>query len=72
MQESHELVFFDSSGNMDEFNLRVFLMVTHSVVGALPLGIILTSNEQTQTLVDAFSLLNLFYFIYLFFIYFII
>ena len=31
-------------------------MVTHSVVGALPLGIILTSNEQTETLVDAFSL----------------
>ena len=31
-------------------------MVTHSVVGALPLAIILTSNEQTQTLVDAFSL----------------
>ena len=41
---------------MDEYNLRVFLMVTHSVIGALPLGIIITSNEQTETLVDALSL----------------
>lgn len=40
---------------MEEFSLRVFLMVTHSVCGALPLGIIITSDETTETLVNALS-----------------
>ena len=30
-----DLVFIDSSSNMEEFNLRVFIIVTHSVCGAL-------------------------------------
>ena len=33
---SKDLVFVDSSSNMEEFNLRVFVIVTHSVCGALP------------------------------------
>ena len=37
---------------MEEFNLLIFMMVTHSVCGALPLGIIITSDE---TVVDALS-----------------
>ena len=41
---------------MDEHNLRVFLMCTLSVAGALPLGIIITSDEKTETLVAAFSM----------------
>ena len=36
VKESGEMVFIDSSSNMEEFNLRIFLMVTQSVVGALP------------------------------------
>ena len=46
-------MFFDASGNMEEFNLIVFLMVTYSVAGALPLGIIITacilSTDATAT-----------------------
>ena len=45
-----DLVFIDSSSNMEEFNLRVFIIVTHSVCGALPLGIIITSDEQLERL----------------------
>lgn len=41
---------------MEEYNLRVFIMVTHSVCGALPLGIVFTSDEKEQTLVDALQL----------------
>ena len=41
---------------MDEHNLRVFVMCTLSVAGALPLGIIITSDEKTETLVAAFSM----------------
>ncbi len=43
---------------MEEFNLRVFLMVTHSVCGALPLGIVITSDETTDTLTNALAQLK--------------
>ena len=41
---------------MDEHNLKVFIICTHSVVEVLPLGIIITSDETTETLVKAFSM----------------
>ena len=50
------MVFTDASSNMDEHNLKVFIICTHSVVGALPLGIIVTSDETTNTLVRAFEM----------------
>ena len=53
------MVFFDSSANMEEYNLRVFLMVTYSNVGALPLEIILTSDETTTTLIQALDMFKL-------------
>ena len=58
VEGSAELVFVDSSGGMEEYNLRVFLIVTHSPVGALPLGIIVTSDETTDTLTRAFELFS--------------
>ena len=36
----------------------MFLFVTHSVLGALPLGILVTSDEKTQTLTDGFNILK--------------
>ena len=51
-----DLAFLDSSSNMEEYNLRVFVVVTHSVCGALPLGIFATSDEKEQTLRDALEL----------------
>jgi hypothetical protein len=41
---------------MEEYNLRVFVVVTHSVCGALPLGIFITSDEKERTLKDALDL----------------
>ena len=41
---------------MDEHNLRFFLICTQSVAGALPLGIILTSDEQESTLKKGFEM----------------
>ena len=40
---------------MEELNLRVFLVITHSVVGGLPLGILILSDETTPTLVAGFT-----------------
>ena len=56
---SKEIVFLDSSSGMEEFNLRVFVMVTHSPVGALPLGIFITSDETLTIIKQAFDLLKL-------------
>ena len=56
VSNSKDLVFIDSSSNMEEFNLRVFMIVTQSVCGALPLGIIVTSDEQKETLKLAFEM----------------
>lgn len=51
------MVFFYSSGGMEEYNLRIFLMVTHSFSGALPLALVITSDETTDTLTRALELL---------------
>lgn len=36
----------------------MFLVCTHSVAGALPLGILIVSDERTTTLVEGFTLLK--------------
>ena len=43
---------------MDEHNLRVIVMCTLSVAGALPLSIIITSDEKTETLISTFQMLK--------------
>ena len=58
VKQASELVFFDSSSNIEELNLRVFLVVTHSVAGALPLCILIVSDERTSTLVRGFTFLK--------------
>ena len=58
MKQSSELTFIDSSSNMEELSLRVFPVCTHSVAGALPLGIIIVSDERTTNLVEGFTLLK--------------
>ena len=57
-QFSQEQVFVDSSGNMDRQDCRVFLFLTHSPGGALPLGVVITSSESESTLTAAFTLLK--------------
>ena len=60
MKQSSELAFIDSSSNMEELNLRVFLVCTHSAADALPLGILTVSDKRTaaSTLVKGFTLLK--------------
>ena len=41
---------------MEEHNLRFFILCTHSIVGALPLGLIICSDEKTDTLIAAFEM----------------
>lgn len=43
---------------MDKQDCRVFLFLNHSPCGALPLGVVITSNESESTLTAAFTLLK--------------
>lgn len=58
LKTSGELVFIDASGNMDRSHCRVFVLLTHSVVGGLPLGVVMTTNETHQTIETALKLFN--------------
>ncbi|XP_078702577.1 uncharacterized protein LOC144928219 [Branchiostoma floridae x Branchiostoma belcheri] len=56
--QSGELVFIDATSNTEEHNLKVFMMCTHHVAGALPLGILITSDEKESTLCQGFQTLK--------------
>ena len=43
---SGEMCFIDASSNMDRHNCKVFLLLTHSCVGGLPIGVLITTSEQ--------------------------
>lgn len=58
VQQSGEMVFVDATSNTEEHNLKVFLMCTNNVSGALPLGILITSDEQQRTLKQGFEMLR--------------
>ena len=58
IENSGEMIFVDASGNMDRTQCRVFVLLTHSIVGGLPLGVLITTNETQQTLMVAFRLLG--------------
>lgn len=52
IKQSGELCFIDSSGNMDRENCRVFMLLTHSCAGGLPLGILLCQSEDEDTIFE--------------------
>lgn len=55
---SGEVMFVDSSGNMDRHNTRVFLLLCPSCVGALPLGIVLLYSESQESITNGLNLLK--------------
>ena len=56
IKHSGETVFVDASGSMDRQNLRVFMLMTHSSAGALPIGVLILPNEQSATIAAALHL----------------
>ena len=55
---SGELVFIDASGGMDRYDCRIFLLLTHSPAGGLPLGCLITTSESKETIISALKLFN--------------
>ncbi|KAJ8277811.1 hypothetical protein GJAV_G00080350 [Gymnothorax javanicus] len=58
LRESGEMIFVDSSGNCNRQNHRVFLLLTHSPAGGLPLGVLISTAETQATITTAFGLLG--------------
>ncbi|KAL4089320.1 hypothetical protein QTP88_024374 [Uroleucon formosanum] len=58
LRTSHEIMFMDSSGNMDRNNSRVFLLLVPSVAGALSVGIIVTFSETENNIYQGLELLK--------------
>lgn len=58
VQQLAELVFIDATSNTEEHNLKVFVICIHNVAWALPLGIVITSDERENTLKQGFEMLQ--------------
>ncbi len=58
LKESSELVFVDSLGNHNRYKLRLFLLLTHSSAGGLPLGVFITMSETQAQILAAIELLK--------------
>lgn len=41
-----QICFLDSSGNLDRYNCRVFLLMVDTAVGGLPIGVLITTSES--------------------------
>ncbi|XP_070839700.1 uncharacterized protein [Chaetodon trifascialis] len=58
LKESSEMVFVDSTGNFNRHKRRLFLLLTHSSAGGLPLGVFITTSETLATVSAAVQLLQ--------------
>ncbi|XP_041469625.1 uncharacterized protein LOC121419295 isoform X4 [Lytechinus variegatus] len=56
VKHASELVFIDASSNMDRYGCSVFLLLTHSCAGGLPLGVLITSSEAEGVIEAALKL----------------
>jgi len=53
LPNASQICFLDSSGNMDRFNCRVFLLMVDTVVGGLPIGVLITTSESEAVITAA-------------------
>lgn len=58
LKHSGEMVFMDSSSNVDRQHCRVFLLLTRSGAGGLPLGILLTQSEKESVIFQGLQTLK--------------
>ena len=50
IQQASEIVFCDSTASLDRFNTSLFIISTATAISGIPLGIIMTSDEQESTI----------------------
>ena len=52
VQQSRDIVFVDATSSFDRLNSSIFILSTVMPAGAVPLGVIVTSDEQEETIRD--------------------
>ena len=58
VQQAQEMVFCDSTSSLDRFNTSLFVISTANAIGGLPLGVIITSDEEQETISQGLGLLK--------------
>ncbi|CAG8691915.1 19659_t:CDS:2, partial [Cetraspora pellucida] len=58
LQEAGELVYMDTTAGLDILNTPLIILSTSTPVGGLPLAVILTSDESTNTFTKALDILK--------------
>ena len=58
VQQAQEMVFCDSTPSLDRFNTSLFVISTANAIGGLPLGVIITSDEEQETISQGLGLLK--------------
>ena len=58
VQQAGEMVFCDSTSTLDRFNTSLFVLSTSHACGGLPLGALITSDEQEETIAQGLQLLQ--------------
>lgn len=58
IQEAGEIVFMNSTGTVDHDDSRIYFLLTLNEAGGLPLGIIITSSENSYYISKGFQMLK--------------
>ena len=58
VQQAGEMMFCDATSSLDRFNSSMFIVSTSNAVGGLPLGVIITSDEEQETIGQGLQLLK--------------
>ena len=58
LRQSGELVYCDSTASLNNLNTAVFILSSSTSAGAVPLGAVMTSSEDADTLTAAFMALR--------------
>ncbi len=58
IQQAGEMLFCDATSSLDRFNTSMFILSTSNAAGGLPLGVLITSDEQQDTICQGLQLLK--------------
>ena len=58
IQQAGELVYCDATASLDRYNCPTFIVSTCSSAGGIPLGVVITSGEDENTITEAINFLK--------------
>ncbi|KAL5238076.1 hypothetical protein ACI65C_005486 [Semiaphis heraclei] len=56
LEECGEMLFIDTSGNIDRYGCNVFVIYTNSCAGGLPIGTIILTSESSSVIIEGLQL----------------